>query len=296
MSEPQADYITDAMEMMGTGYDDQPAAIIDQPRKVKALRDTGLYEYRAWGWVKLSAKFVSHLRHLKGAKLAIWQCIALSIDETGTCKMTLRDIGALTDYSHTEVISSLKELEAAGYLTINRDGKTNIYQPVFVARGDNKPQETLVKKLDSTPDYQYESSPAIGNSAPSIKELKELIYTPPEIPQDENFQIIKRKLESKIVLNGNDVNTIYAWLGVHTVDRITAAIDKSFNAILKPSTSYINAVLLNWREPTKEKARTKRKPNKAQSSAPDQEYDYDALREIVKQHTANQLKQQEAML
>ena len=174
MTEQQGDYITDANEILGAGYNDQPAAIIDNPRTVKALRDTGLFEYRAWGWVKLSAKFIAHLRHLKGAKLAIWQCIALSIDETGVCKMSYKDIGALTDYSHTEVIESVKELEAAGYLTINKDGKTNIYQPVFVARGENKPKETLGKKLDSTPAYLNESSPAIVNSVPSIKELKEL--------------------------------------------------------------------------------------------------------------------------
>jgi hypothetical protein len=166
------EYITDALEMLGAGYKDQPAAIIDQPRNIKALNDTGLYEYKAWGWVKLSAKFIAHLRHLKGAKLAIWQCIALSIDETGTCKMTLKDIGALTDYSHTEVIESIKELETAGYLTVNKDGKTNIYQPVFVARGENKPQETLVKKLESTPAYQYESSPAIEKSDSSIIRVK----------------------------------------------------------------------------------------------------------------------------
>ena len=161
MSQDQAIYETD-----------QPAAIIDPPRNIKALRDSGLIEYKAWGWVKMSAKFIAHLKFLKGAKLAIWQCIALSIDETGTCKMTLKDIGILTGYSHTEVIASLTELEAGGYMTINRDGKTNIYQPVFVARGEEKPKETLVKKLDSTPVYQYESSTAIENSVPSIKRVK----------------------------------------------------------------------------------------------------------------------------
>lgn len=164
-------YLKEAIEMLGAGYD-QPAAIIDPRRTVKALRDTGLYEYKAWGWVKLSAKFIAHLRHLKGAKLAIWQCIALSIDESGTCKMTYKDMGALTGYSHTEVIQSVKELEEAGYLTVNKDGKTNIYQPLFVARGENKPKETLVKKLDSSTVYQSESSPSLEKSVPSIKRVK----------------------------------------------------------------------------------------------------------------------------
>lgn len=187
-------YIEEAVEMLGRGYDDQPAAIIDPPRTVKALRDKGLIEYRAWGWVKMSAKFIAHLKPLKGAKLAIWQCIALSIDETGTCKMTLKEIGALTDYSHTEVISSLKELEEGGYLTINKDGKTNIYQPVFVARGEEKPKETLVKKLDSTPQYQYESSPAIENSVPSIKRVKR-VNTQTSISKQE---LANRSIEAAI--------------------------------------------------------------------------------------------------
>jgi len=34
MSEEQADYIIDAIEMMGNGYGDQKAAIIERPRKV----------------------------------------------------------------------------------------------------------------------------------------------------------------------------------------------------------------------------------------------------------------------
>ena len=120
----------------------------------------------------MSAKFIAHLKNLKGAKLSIWQCIALSIDEDGTCKTTIKQIGELTGYSHTEVIDSLKELEEMGYLAIDREGRGNIYQPVFVARGGNNPQESLVKKLDSTPAYQLESSPARENSVSTFKRVK----------------------------------------------------------------------------------------------------------------------------
>ena len=83
MSEEQADYLAE---------NEQPAAIIESPRKVIALREKGLIEYQVWGWVKMSAKFLAHLKYLKGAKLAIWQCIALSIDETGKCKRTIKEI------------------------------------------------------------------------------------------------------------------------------------------------------------------------------------------------------------
>ncbi len=68
---------------MGAGYNEQPAVIIDPPRTVKALRDKGLIEYQVWGWVKKSAKFVAHIKILKGAKLAIWDTISLTIDESG---------------------------------------------------------------------------------------------------------------------------------------------------------------------------------------------------------------------
>ena len=60
MSEEKQEYIsTDALEMIGAGYDQQPAAIIDPPRTVKALNESGLFEYQAWGWVKISAKFIT---------------------------------------------------------------------------------------------------------------------------------------------------------------------------------------------------------------------------------------------
>lgn len=216
----ESGHIEDAVEMLGRGYNDQPAAIIDPPRTLKALHDRGLTEYRAWGWVKMSAKFIAHLKPLKGAKLAIWQCIALSIDETGTCKMTLKEIGALTDYSHTEVISSLKELEGSGYLTINKDGKTNIYQPVFVARGDEKPQETLVKKLDSTPQNQYESSPAIGNSTPSIKRVKRVNTNQDLALTEEEIEKVNAKVDAILDMANFEgakrearVNAILSYLG-----------------------------------------------------------------------------------
>lgn len=164
-------FVTESVEMLQMGTD-QPAAVIDPPRTLKALRDSGLIEYRAWGWVKMSAKFIAHLKNLKGAKLAIWQCIALSIDDDGTCKTTIKQIGELTGYSHTEVIDSLKELEEMGYLAIDREGRGNIYQPVFVARGGNNPKESLVKKLDSTPADQLESSPARENLVSTFKRVK----------------------------------------------------------------------------------------------------------------------------
>ena len=154
MSQDQAEYIT------------QPEAIIDPPRTVKALRDGSIVDYSVWGWVKTSAKFRKHIRILRGAKHDIWHYLALGVDETGVCKETIKEICEGTGYSHTEVINTLKELDELGYLTIQKDKRGNSYIPEFVARGENKPTENVVKKVDSTPVdstpvYQVESTPPI---------------------------------------------------------------------------------------------------------------------------------------
>lgn len=169
----------------------QPAAIIEQPRKVLSLHEEGMREYNAWGWVKISAKFISHIKKLRGAKLAIWQCIALSIDETGTCNLTIKELKELTGYSHTEVIESLRELDEMGYLSVDKDGKRRIYTPEFAARGNGNDPSELVKKVDSSQTdessgvYQYGSSPAPINSTPTFKELKEYLT-------EENLTLLKK--------------------------------------------------------------------------------------------------------
>lgn len=178
--ETSTDEVREAMEILGKGYDtSQPAAVIHPPKTVNALSDSGLIEYRVWGWVKVSANFIHHIRKLKGAKLAIWQVLSLAIDENGTCNLTIKQIRALSGYSHTEVIESIKELEEWGYLSVKRLGKGRIYTPEFTARGDKTPAKQ-VKKLDSSdnndssPQEQDESSPSLEKSVPSIRELKEL--------------------------------------------------------------------------------------------------------------------------
>jgi len=178
MTEQQPEYITDAMEMMGAGYD-QPAAVIDPPRTVKALRDSGLADYKVWGWVKKSAKFISHIKILKGSKLAIWDVISLSIGEDGSCRLSAPEIADLTGYSVSEVRQSIGELDEMGYLSVIRtNGKRNIYKPEFAARGANNPTDNPSKKI-TPPVVKVEraddpSSPSIENPYPTYKELKEL--------------------------------------------------------------------------------------------------------------------------
>ncbi len=149
------------------GYTTQPAAIIDPPRVVRSLQDGGLADYQVWGWVKTSAKFRAHIRILRGAKHDIWHYLALGVDEFGKCKETIKEICEGTGYSHTEVINTLRELDEMGYLSIQKGSKGNVYTPEFVARGERKPTESAVKKVESTTVYQVESTPSLEES-PSI--------------------------------------------------------------------------------------------------------------------------------
>jgi DNA-binding transcriptional ArsR family regulator len=202
MTQDQAEYQTDtdeareAMEMLGKGYDQQQAAIIESPRNVLALQDKGLVDYKVWGWVKLSAKFRPHIKILRGAKVSVWLCIALSIEEDGQFSATLKELQELTGYSHTEILASIKELEEMGYLSVNRGGKKNLYSPNFAARGENKPKESLLKKVESTPQYQVDSTPAIEKPPSSITELKE---SPFGDKQDLLDGVIQYQLKPKAI-------------------------------------------------------------------------------------------------
>jgi DNA-binding transcriptional regulator GbsR (MarR family) len=188
MTEPKGTYKTEAeeaLDMLGKGYDAQPAAIIESPRDVLSLQDKGLVDYKVWGWVKLSAKFRPHIKLLRGAKVSVWLCIALSIDEDGKFSATLKELQELTGYSHTEILASIKELEGMGYLSVNRGGRKNLYEPNFAARGENNPKESLLKKVESTPQHQVDSTPSVEKPQSSIKELKESLT-------DEQLKFLKK--------------------------------------------------------------------------------------------------------
>jgi len=175
MTEQPQDYITDANEMLGAGYNDQPAAIIDKQRTVTALRDKGLIEYKVWGWVKMSAKFIAHIRKLKGAKLAVWNVIALTISESGKCELSVPEIAELAGYSTSETRTTISELEEMGYMAVARkSGMKSIYSPEFVARATANPTEQPLQETCTPPvcNHSYPTSPAIENPIPSIKRVK----------------------------------------------------------------------------------------------------------------------------
>jgi DnaD/phage-associated family protein len=241
------------------------AAEIHPPKTIQAIRDSGLVEYKVWGWVKISAKFISHIKRLRGAKLSIWQVLACSIDEYGKCSLTIKELCELTGYSHTEIINSLRELDEMGYLSIDRSGKKNLYTPEFAARGtDKNPSETLVKKLDSTPVYQVESSPSLEKSDPSIKELKELI--------DIRFSKIQKSLEKiGILLTSTDPWKIDTWMEKHTDEKIQKAIDIAQARGVR-NLAYVNTILAGWFENGYPEEKKTYKSNKSDQPSPLEKY------------------------
>lgn len=181
MSEEKQEYKTEveeALTMLGVGYENEaPAVIIEKPRKDLALRDGGLAEYKVWGWVKKSAKFIFHVRRLRGAKLSIWEVVSLSINEDGECALSLGDLVKLTGYSRSEVSESVKELEEMGYLSVQKEaGKKSIFKPSFAARGENYPSDEPIQKSDGLTSPvskdNYPSSFSNINSSPSFNRVK----------------------------------------------------------------------------------------------------------------------------
>lgn len=142
------EYITDALEMLGAGH--QPPAIIEQPRSRMVLRET-LGEEWTVAWVKLSTAFKPHIKNLRGAPLAVWLYISLSINEKGVAFPGIRTIAEDTGYSHQGVLDAIAILEEKGYLNVRRgERRFNLYEPEFAAIGKtNEPSET-VKSVEST--------------------------------------------------------------------------------------------------------------------------------------------------
>ena len=145
MSQEQENYVTEAMNLLSG----EPAAVIEQPRTKLVLRD-GIGEEWTAAWVKLSTAFKPHIKELRGAPLAIWLYISLSINKQGVAFPGIRTIAEDTGYSHQGVLDAIKTLEEKGYLHVRRGEKRyNLYEPEFSAIGKTNEPTGSVNSLDS---------------------------------------------------------------------------------------------------------------------------------------------------
>ncbi|MFN8472260.1 MAG: helix-turn-helix domain-containing protein [Anaerolineae bacterium] len=100
------------------------------------ITNTGVQERQKRTYVKFSVSFrEQQLMQLKGPPLAIFICLALHIEEDGTCFPSVGLISKETGYNRDTVFESLKKLEFMGYIArrqkidpSSKKFKSNVYQ------------------------------------------------------------------------------------------------------------------------------------------------------------------------
>jgi hypothetical protein len=174
----------------------EPAAIIEQPRSRLVLRD-GLGEEWTVAWVKLSTAFKPHIKELRGAPLAVWLYLSLSINKSGVAFPSINRIAEDTGYSRNGVMEATKELEEKGYLKVRRgERKFNLYEPEFSAIGRmNEPSN--------------ESTKWTGQADESTFPADESTFS----PNESSAVDLNKRNKSKLELRGIE-NKIFAGLPV----------------------------------------------------------------------------------
>ena len=167
MSEEQADYLADALEMVGAGYD-HPAVEIEQPRTVIQRREGKLQAVDKPAFIKLSTDFKNELAGISGDALKVWIFVSLSINrKSGRANPGLRTIADGVGLAVNTVQKALKELEAANLLAVYRgERRYNLYEiPEYVSANRAEP---TVSNRDT--DLQTVSNPAetVSNSAQTV--------------------------------------------------------------------------------------------------------------------------------
>lgn len=100
------------------------------------ISDNGEQEAKRSTYVKFAVKFRdSQLAQLKGATLAVFICLALHIEEDGTCFPSVSLICKETGYNRDTVFDALSKLEFRGYIArkqktdkATRKFRSNVYQ------------------------------------------------------------------------------------------------------------------------------------------------------------------------
>lgn len=139
-----SDDVKEAMDMLGKGYSDDPAAIIEAPRKRIELRGRELVEVETSAWVKLSTAFKTRLPEIDASALKVWLFVSLSVNaESQEAHPGVRTIAEGTGLDKDTVVNAIKRLEEQyQLLQVTRPGvkKVNLYRPTeFVAIGDASP-------------------------------------------------------------------------------------------------------------------------------------------------------------
>jgi hypothetical protein len=161
MSEEQAEYLADVLEMINT----HPTVEIEPPRSVVARRGRENIEEDRPACIKFSTGFKKELSSIDAVSLKVWIFIALSINRnTGKANPGLRTIAAGVGMGVNTVQAALIRLDKKyNLLSIDRESrKYNIYEPLaFVSANKSDPSvsatDTTVSEKEQTVSEKQES-------------------------------------------------------------------------------------------------------------------------------------------
>lgn len=167
MSERQAEYVTEAMELLkGTSVEIQPA-------RTALVRENGEFrEVEKPAFIKLSTAFKGELPSMSGDALKVWIFICLSINrKSERANPGLRTIAAGTGMGVNTVQSALKDLEGMNLLKVDRQSrKYNIYEaPEYVSANRQEP----VSGLDTDGKTVSESPESVSENSQTVSGVRE---------------------------------------------------------------------------------------------------------------------------
>lgn len=129
-----------------------PVMQFEKPSSQIIETESGFELIESLGWVKFSAAFrMRMLRVLKGAKLSIFMCICLHLNESGDSFPGIATICRETGYHKDTVMLEIQEMESIpGLMSVLREkGKVNHYTPAFVSRGKGKQPVGKIRPVGS---------------------------------------------------------------------------------------------------------------------------------------------------
>ena len=137
MSEQQADYVTEALELLGG------VSVEIHPEHSALVRDSGEFrEVKTPAFIKISTAFKSELPAISSDALKVWIFICLSINrKTERANPGLRTIAAGVKLAVGTVQKAIAELEGKNLLIVDRESrKYNIYQsPEYISANHSDP-------------------------------------------------------------------------------------------------------------------------------------------------------------
>lgn len=216
MTEQQADYVTDALEMMGTGYD-HPAIEIEQERTVIQRRNGKLESVDKPAFVKLSTAFKQELPEISGDALKVWIFISLSINrKTETANPGLRTIAEGVGLAVNTVQKCLVELEGLELLTVDRKSrKYNIYEaPEYVSANRSDP----VSQFDTDGETVSNPTETVSNSAQTVSHS--VILNQSNQKEPDISETLKKRKQS---LAGTSIEAAI-WAGTEISEEMTRAL------------------------------------------------------------------------